>query len=73
MQTPISGVTEKPNWKQEVQAEYSRIFNVWAEIFDGNNVGPFIIEGNLNKNLLIMARLVNQILPDVQNIVIKLQ
>lgn len=56
-----------PHWMRENNTQYPQKLNVWAGIYNGQKVGPFFIDGNLNGEKY-RAMLEDQIVPAIQNL-----
>lgn len=54
-----------PHWMRENKTQYPQKLNVWAGIFNGQKIGPFFIEGNLD-GPKYEAMLREQIIPAIQ-------
>lgn len=54
-----------PHWMRENNTQYPQKLNVWAGIYNGQKIGPFFIEGNLD-GPKYEAMLRDQIVPVIQ-------
>lgn len=54
-----------PHWMRQNQTQYPQKLNVWAGIFNGQKVGPFFIDGNLD-GPKYEAMLRDEIVPAIQ-------